>query len=342
MSKTTYSIQQRHKAKGIMTWYLRTCRDGKQTFESLHTTKKGEAMQVLQSMRLREMMPDAPGSADKDIEGMIVDWLGQMDVAVGRDGKTYAAYRSRIGWWRKWCEANGIRKHSDFTAPMAYRLVQDMTERFAPKTISEIVKLIKKCREWNIETFALRDFDPFRSVKTPKLKKGRVEFWTSEEVERILGLAPTPSYRAFWGLMAYAGLRFSEARNLRSCDADKGFIRVIGGKGGKDAELPISGKLAALIGPFLGKGEALLIPKEDVPIRSDKAINALKIAVGIARINGEVSHHKLRHSFASELLRKGVNPKTVQELMRHSSIDTLFDHYAHVLRSDLAEAVERI
>lgn len=70
--------------------------------------------------------------------------------------------------------------------------------------------------------------------------------------------------------------------------------------------------------------------------------NALKIAVGIARINGEASHHKLRHSFASELLRKGVNPKTVQELMRHSSIDTLFDHYAHVLRSDLAEAVERI
>ena len=57
---------------------------------------------------------------------------------------------------------------------------------------------------------------------------------------------------------------------------------------------------------------------------------------------GEVSHHKLRHSFASELLRNGTNPRTVQELMRHSSIDTLFDHYAHVLRSDLAEAVEKI
>ena len=86
----------------------------------------------------------------------------------------------------------------------------------------------------------------------------------------------------------------------------------------------------------------MLIPKEDVPIRSDKSINALKIAVGIAGINGEVSHHKLLHSFASELLRKGVNPKTVQELIRHSSIDTLFDHYAYVLLSDLAEAMERI
>ena len=78
-------------------------------------------------------------------------------------------------------------------------------------------------------------------------------------------------------------------------------------------------------------------------MRSDKAVVALKITVGIAGIEGgEVSHHKLRHSFASELLRQGTNPRTVQELMRPSSIDTLFDHYAHVLRSDLAEAVDRI
>lgn len=54
------------------------------------------------------------------------------------------------------------------------------------------------------------------------------------------------------------------------------------------------------------------------------------------------SPHRLRHSFASELLRNGTNPRAVQELMRHSSIDTLFDHYAHVLRSDLKDAVEGI
>lgn len=78
------------------------------------------------------------------------------------------------------------------------------------------------------------------------------------------------------------------------------------------------------------------------PTISLEARNCLKVAVGIAMIPGEVSHHKLRHSFASELLRQSVNPRTVQELMRHSSIDTLFDHYAHVLRSDLADAVEKI
>lgn len=339
---TTYSIQQRHKAKGIMTWYLRTCSGGKQKFESLHTTKKGEAMQILQSIKLKAAMPEMPGLADKDIGSMIRDWLRQVEVVIGGDGKTYMAYHSRIKKWGEWCAKNAVRTHADFTSQMAYNFVQDMAGRLAPKTVHEIVKIVKKCREWNIETFDLREFDPFKSVKTPKLKKGRVEFWTSEEVDKILKNAPSMAFRAFWGLMAYAGLRFSEARSLKAADAQGGMIRVVNGKGGKSAELPISSKLATLIKPYL-KNEGLLIPKIEVPMRSDKAIIYLKIAVGVAGIEGgEISHHKLRHSFASELLRKSVNPRTVQELMRHSSIDTLFDHYAHVLRSDLAEAVEKI
>ena len=339
---TTYSIQQRKKAQGIMTWYLRTCRDGKQTFESLHTTKKGEAMQILQSLRTKLAMPTAPNSADKGIDEMALDWLRQIDVAFGSDGRTYMAYVSRVKKWRTWCRENGVRKHSEFTAEEAYRFVQQLAAKLSPKTVLEIVKVVKKCREWNIDTFDLKDFNPFKSVKTPKLKNGRKEFWTSEELKSILAAAPSPSFRALWGLMAYAGLRFSEARNLRAQNAQNGVIRVINGKGGKDAELPISSKLSALIGPYL-KNDGLLIPEKDVPLRSDHAIIGLKVACGIAGITtGEISHHKLRHSFASELLRKQTNPRTVQELMRHSSIDTLFNYYAHVLRSDLADAVEKI
>lgn len=129
---------------------------------------------------------------------------------------------------------------------------------------------------------------------------------------------------------------------LRQVDVVIGSEGVVNGNGGKTAELPISSKLESIIVPYLNN-QGLLIPEEDVPLRSDKAIVALKIDVGISQVQGgEISHHKLRHSFASELLRHGTNPRTVQELMRHSSIDTLFDHYAHVLRSDLAEAVEKI
>ena len=338
----TYSIQQRKKAQGIMTWYLRTCIGGKQKFESLHTTKKSEAQKILDQIKMKAAMPSMPGMNDKDIESMAKDWLKQVELVVGWDGKTRMAYSSRIKKWTAWCRENGIRTHSKFTAQEAYRFVQDMAEFLAPKSVSEIVKVVRKCREWNTETFDLRDFNPFKSIKTPKIPRGRVEFWTSEEVEQIMKNAPSMAFRAFWGLMAYAGLRFSEARNLRKENVHNGLITVINGKGGKNAEIPVSKKLAELIKPYM-KGEGLLIPKIEVPMRSDKAIEFLKVAVGVAEIEGgEISHHKLRHSFASELLRQGTNPRTVQELMRHSSINTLFDHYAHVLRSDLAEAVEKI
>lgn len=339
----TYSIQQRKKAQGIMTWYLRTCVDGKQKFESLHTTKKSEAKAILDRMKVREAMPSMPGTNDRDVRSMAADWLRQVELATGRDGKTGMAYSSRIRKWTDWCERNGIRNHSQFTAQAAYHFVRDISETLSPKTVSEVVKVVRKCREWNTETFDLREFNPFKAIKTPKIPKGRVEFWTSEEISRILENAPSEAYRAFWGLMAYAGLRFAEARNLRRENVHDGLITVVNGKGGKNAEIPVSSKLMALIGPYMKGGEGLLIPMDKVPMRSDKAVVRLKIAVNVSGIEGgEVSHHKLRHSFASELLRNGTNPRTVQELMRHSSIDTLFDHYAHVLRSDLAEAVEKI
>lgn len=340
----TYSIQQRKKSQGIMTWYLRTCVGGQQTFESLHTTKKSEAQAILDRLKLKEAMPSMPGMNDRDIPSMAKDWIRQVELVDGRDGKTGLAYSSRIKKWTDWCARNGIRNHTQFTAPVALRFVQDISEDLAPKTVTEIVKVVRKCREWNTETFDLREFNPFKSIKTPKIPKGRVEFWTSEEIARIMQKAPSDAYRAFWGLMAFAGLRFSEARNLRVENVHKGVIAVVNGKGGKNAELPISRKLQELIGPFQEKRkEGLLIPADMVERRSDHALVHLKIAVALAGIEGgEVSHHKLRHSFASELLRNGVNPRTVQELMRHSAIDTLFKHYAHVLRSDLAEAVERI
>lgn len=64
---------------------------------------------------------------DRDIESMAKDWLKQVDLVVGWDGKTRMAYSSRIKKWTAWCKDNGIRNHSQFTAPFAYAFVQDLS-----------------------------------------------------------------------------------------------------------------------------------------------------------------------------------------------------------------------
>lgn len=339
---TTFTIRQKNKNKGILTWYLRTCTNGKESFESLHTTKKGEAIAILNSVKMKAAIPEESKPQNQTIKEGSCDWLSQIAITYGSRSKTALAYTCRLKNWTEWCEKNRLIFISDFHAKQAYNFVKFLSEKFAPKTITEIIKVVKSCVQWVCDTNNIEYKNPFKSIKPPKQKKERKEFWTIEEVEQILSVAPSLYYKALWALMAYAGLRFNEARTLRISNIKNGIITIINGKGGKNAEVPISNKLEPIIAPLLQNTEELLIPKDSVPKRSDKAILHLKIAVKTLGLNGEISHHKLRHSFASELLRKGVNPRTVQELMRHSSIDTLFDYYAHILRSDLADAVNKI
>ena len=53
------------------------------------------------------------------------------------------------------------------------------------------------------------------------------------------------------------------------------------------------------------------------------------------------SVHDLRRSCATELLRRGVNPKVVQKMLGHASIQTTMAHYVGVSDKDLRDAVKR-
>ncbi len=340
----TYTIVQRAKYRGDQTWYLRTCENGRTTYRSLGTDRKREAQAFLDRMNARRLLPDLPGTGDARMEEIVFGWLSKMRSEHGAYSPTFAAYRFRIAHFARFCSERRIERYSDLGPLQAARFAESVSERVAPKTAREILKLARNCVSWAIDAYNLPGRDVFKGAKTPKVRKTRVEFWTWEQIRAILSNAPNDGVRALWGLMAYAGLRWSEARNLKIGDMDGDTLTVVEGKGGKTAELPVSPALRPLLEASIGgRTEGLVVPKEAVPMRSDKAMKYLRRAVESAGISGgSVSHHRLRHSFASELLRNGTNPRAVQELMRHSSIDTLFDHYAHVLRSDLKDAVNGI
>ena len=342
MKSATYSIVQRHKSSGIKTWYLRTYQDGKTSFKSLKTESKKQATEMLERIKLAKYLPQAVDPNDVPIVGAVDGWVKSVEYEFGPDGLTTRAYKARIKHFSRFAERCGINTFSQLSPQIMEEFARSLDGK-ASKTVHEIVKVVNACVTWTEKNYSLPHRDLFGSIKLPQGRTGRVEFWTSDEVERLLAAAPSESFRAFWALMAYAGLRFAEARNLTVENVHGNTITVINGKMGKDADVPISKKLASIIDPFLDH-EGLLIPKTDVPMRADHAIFVLRAAASVAKISGKVSHHKLRHSFASELLRAGVNTKAVQELMRleAESMAVLFKHYAHVRRSDLDDAVNRI
>ena len=111
--------------------------------------------------------------------------------------------------------------------------------------------------------------------------------------------------------------------------------------GGKLATVPVSERLQAELGAP-GDAEATIIAQGTFA-NNTTSIRALKAAVAKVGLNPEgANNHKFRHSFASNLIRSGINIKAVQQLMRHDSIDITLNTYSHLLQNDLADAVNAI
>ena len=136
------------------------------------------------------------------------------------------------------------------------------------------------------------------------------------------------------------GLRISEVTNLKVGDIDSNrmMVRIEGGKGNKDRYTILSPRLLTELRSYwLAYRPSLWlfenkITKERLTRSTPHLI--FKAALKKAAITKNVTFHGLRHSFASHLLEAGVDIRTIQILMGHSSITTTAK-YLHVARKNL-------
>lgn len=134
------------------------------------------------------------------------------------------------------------------------------------------------------------------------------------------------------------GLRASEACGLRLPDVDfsGGFLRVTG-KGDKERIVPLVGTCRSVLERFVTETRPLFRPVGDVlfttrsgnPMRREDVWRVVqkrgqKAGISLSRLHP----HILRHSFATHLLRRGMDLRTLQELLGHASIGTT-ERYTH-------------
>lgn len=152
------------------------------------------------------------------------------------------------------------------------------------------------------------------------------------------------------------GLRVGEVHTLNQSDynVERRSLRVFG-KGRKWRNVPVPEDIAPYLdealkdrlNPWHSKEEAMFISQKGrrLSIRGIQGI----AADTFSRFQSEVplsqrrpySSHKLRHSFATMLLRKGADLRTVQELLGHSSIQTT-TVYTHITSREKEEAMSRL
>ena len=169
------------------------------------------------------------------------------------------------------------------------------------------------------------------------------EVLSRQELERLFACARPPRNRALLMTTYSAGLRVSEITSLKVSDIDskRMMIRVEQGKGAKDRYTILSPRLLEELRAYwkLCQPHTWLFPaardssrKMDISM-AQKIYYVTKHRAAITRGHGI---HTLRHCFATHLLEAGVDLRTIQSLMGHTSITTTM-RYLQV-RSEMLDA----
>jgi integrase/recombinase XerD len=198
--------------------------------------------------------------------------------------------------------------------------------------------------------------DPMLNLESPKTRRRLPVYLRMEDVDRLLN-QPDPATpqglrdRAILEVLYSTGLRVSELVHLKVSDMDMrmGCLRCIG-KGDKERLVPVGRRALAAVQAYLGKSRPLLLGKRPagnaVPWLfinrfgnrlSRIAIWRLLTAYGRrAGIRARLSPHKLRHSFATHLLERGADLRSVQLMLGHADISTT-QIYTHVMQERLKQ-----
>ncbi len=160
------------------------------------------------------------------------------------------------------------------------------------------------------------------------------------------------------GLLLEAGLRRSEASGMisRRCQPGSGYVKVVGGKGGKDRLVAMSRRLDGILADLeilegVGVDDHIFYTvkantksrrvwrKNDLGVASfDRWWKRCLDQAGVRYRNP----HMARHTFATRWLRRGMTIDDLCAQMGHSSIQTTYDLYCHVNPSEVLDRMRAL
>jgi integrase/recombinase XerD len=279
-------------------------------------------------------------------------FLTHVKVEKGLSANTVAAYRRDLAKFTVFAQKRKLMLETvnrddlvDFLAGM-YR------EKLESRTVARHLVTMR-----NFFRFAqiqeLITADPSLNLESPKVRRTLPGYLKLEEVDRLLAQPDAKTFlglrdRAMLEVLYSSGLRVSELIGLRVTDLDAkvGCIRCIG-KGDKERIVPAGRKALGVVEKYLREARPKLLGKGVtsqalfVNRRGDSLsrVGVWKILSAYGRRAGlrvALTPHMLRHSFATHLLERGADLRSVQLMLGHADISTT-QIYTHVVEERLKQ-----
>jgi len=225
----------------------------------------------------------------------------------------------------------------------------------ATSTISRCIASIRSFFSFLLQE-GIIEHNPALDMESPKIEKKLPRVLTTREVDLLL-CQPKPGEhnglrdKAMLELLYASGIRVSELVDLNITDFDPqvGYLRCRG-KGMKERIVPIGTMAINYVSEYLDNSRAKLLKNNGDPalfvnhhggrMTRQGFWKILKKYARKSNINGDITPHTLRHSFATHLLENGADLRSVQEMLGHSDISTT-QIYTQITRRKIREVYDK-
>jgi integrase/recombinase XerD len=282
-------------------------------------------------------------------ETLVPDFLHHLTVERGLARNSVLAYGRDLAKLQRFLKARGRSPRQVRRGEIQEFAGRLSREGLSAKSIARALNAVRMFYRFLVRESLVAE-DPTAQVRAPRMLRSLPRFLTLEEVDRLLaapdGATPLGARDAAMIELLYAtGLRVSELVTLRIRDLNPegGYLRCVG-KGNKERLVPMGRKATQRVRAYVetarprllaGRAEARLFLNSRGGAMTRQAI--WKILGHYGRtigLRGRLSPHVLRHSFATHLLERGADLRSVQMMLGHADISTT-QVYTHINRERL-------
>ncbi len=287
-----------------------------------------------------------------EIGATISSFLTHVRVEKGLSSNTVSAYRHDLEKFNEFAKKRKLSLEAVSRDDLVDFLAALYRQKLESKTVARhLVTLRNFFRFAQIQE--LIPADPSVNLESPKIRRSLPGYLRLEEVERLLAQPDAKTAlglrdRAMLEVLYSTGLRVSELVGLRVTDLDTkvGCVRCIG-KGDKERIVPVGRKALGMVEKYLREARPKLLGKATgSPTlfvnrrgRQLSRVGVWKILSAYGRRAGlrvALTPHMLRHSFATHLLERGADLRSVQLMLGHADISTT-QIYTHVVEERLKQ-----
>jgi integrase/recombinase XerC len=291
-------------------------------------------------------------------EKVVTEWLQPFLDYLAKERRysvyTVRNYAQAFGDFYHWLQGRGSRIEA-LTSREARDFIIEAQRRFGRRTLHNHLSALRTFYKFWQQRGRVGT-SPFVGLPLPKLEKALPKFLTESQMTLLLGgpqrllanesIRPRIAWRdrLVLELLYGGGLRVSElvALNYGAIDLSQGSARVLG-KGRKERICPLGAVALAVLKKFREDFAGQTGPSDPVLVgdrggrMTVRAVQLLvKKYLALADLPGDITPHKLRHSYATHLLNSGADLRAVQELLGHANLITT-QIYTHTSVARLKE-----